>query len=303
MKKLYYQKNKIFQVIQSIFLMSIFTGNIKHLHSKEYNKVTLNVGVAYRPKNENKKWTRNNTYAGEDAFFYEENENNFALGISDGVGSWSLIGIDPSLFSWSLMENSKEYIMKNNASFIYPLDIMNHAFNKLVNNNQVEAGSATCSIVNFNKNTMELHTANLGDSGFIIIRNDSILARSHEKQHYFNCPFQLSTFPKTPKYKDNISDKPDESHLSTIKLEIGDYIILGTDGLFDNLYDSQIFDLIKKNKEKNTNKISELLVEEAFQKSCEGKYNSPFAQNAKNNGMFYTGGKQDDITVLIAKVC
>ena len=40
-----------------------------------------------------------------------------------------------------------------------------------------------------------LHTANLGDSGFVVIRKNAIVHRSQEQQHYFNSPFQLAIHP------------------------------------------------------------------------------------------------------------
>jgi hypothetical protein len=48
--------------------------------------------------------------------------------------------IDPSDFSWTLMENAKE-IVKMNPNIILPLEIMNRAYYKLKNNNEVKAGT------------------------------------------------------------------------------------------------------------------------------------------------------------------
>lgn len=36
--------------------------------------------------------------------------------------------------------------------------------------------------------------------------------------------------------------------------------------------------------------------------SLDKSYESPFAKNAKLNGKYYHGGKQDDITVVVSKV-
>ena len=57
------------------------------------------------------------------------------------------------------------------------------------------SGSSTACILSFNCNTGLLHTANLGDSGFLAIRNGAIIGESMETVHYFNCPFQLSNPP------------------------------------------------------------------------------------------------------------
>ena len=57
------------------------------------------------------------------------------------------------------------------------------------------AGSSTACILSFNCHTGLLHAANLGDSGFLAIRNGAIIGESVETVHYFNCPFQLSNAP------------------------------------------------------------------------------------------------------------
>lgn len=36
-----------------------------------------------------------------------------------------------------------------------------------------------------------LHAANLGDSGFMVIRGDQVVYKSPAQQHSFNFPFQL----------------------------------------------------------------------------------------------------------------
>lgn len=40
-----------------------------------------------------------------------------------------------------------------------------------------------------------VYTANIGDSGFLIVRNGQVVHRSEEQQHYFNTPYQLSVPP------------------------------------------------------------------------------------------------------------
>ena len=56
-------------------------------------------------------------------------------------------------------------------------------------------GSCTACIVSLYKQENTLYTANLGDSGFLVIRSGKVLHRSEEQQHYFNTPFQLAMAP------------------------------------------------------------------------------------------------------------
>ena len=43
-----------------------------------------------------------------------------------------------------------------------------------------------------------LHAANLGDSGFILIRNGRTIFKSPVQQHQFNIPFQLESGGSDP---------------------------------------------------------------------------------------------------------
>lgn len=56
-------------------------------------------------------------------------------------------------------------------------------------------GSSTACIVALHKKERRLYTANLGDSGFLVIRDEQVVHRSQEQQHYFNTPFQLAVAP------------------------------------------------------------------------------------------------------------
>lgn len=59
----------------------------------------------------------------------------------------------------------------------------------------VFSGSSTACIVMLDRQSHRLHTANLGDSGFLVVRGGEVVHRSDEQQHYFNTPFQLSIAP------------------------------------------------------------------------------------------------------------
>lgn len=56
-------------------------------------------------------------------------------------------------------------------------------------------GSSTACVVVLNRTDQMLYTANIGDSGFLVMRKGQIVHRSEEQQHYFNTPFQLSLAP------------------------------------------------------------------------------------------------------------
>jgi len=59
----------------------------------------------------------------------------------------------------------------------------------------VRAGSCTACVVALHREQSAIYTANLGDSGFRVVRAGKVVHRSQEQQHYFNTPFQLAVAP------------------------------------------------------------------------------------------------------------
>lgn len=124
--------------------------------------------------------------AGEDAFFQTNTPEGLAIGVADGVGGWSLVGVDPALFSWTLMDNAA--IIAKNEKSINAHQILDSAFHELRKSGKVAAGSSTACILNLSKTTGEMTTCNLGDSAFLLVRDKKIVYESPSQQHYFNCP-------------------------------------------------------------------------------------------------------------------
>lgn len=224
---------------------------------------------------------------GEDAFFLYNNIYCSSVGVADGVGGWAEQGVDPGIYSRLLLSNVYDYINRwdgNNPEVVLK-DALYYAKNKTT-----VLGSSTATILLL-KNGY-LHTANLGDSGFLIIRNGKIQFKSLSQQHSFNFPYQLQY---------NGGDNIEDIDQKKIPIQIGDIIIVGTDGLFDNLYPEQIVDLINRNS--NLNSLSVNLVQSAFNLSRNNNWISPFSFEAKKNNINnMKGGKMDDITVIVAQV-
>ena len=117
---------------------------------------------------------------GDDAWFISSLRCSDVLGVADGVGGWRDIGVDPSKFSSNLMRTCKRIVEQelagtNNLKRKMPIEILTASYQALLENkNQALIGSSTACIVLFNKESKLLHSANLGDSGFVIIRNNKI---------------------------------------------------------------------------------------------------------------------------------
>ncbi len=57
-------------------------------------------------------------------------------------------------------------------------------------------GSSTACILALEGAT--LHAANLGDSGFMVVRRNKVAFKSRSQQHQFNYPFQLGRGGRFP---------------------------------------------------------------------------------------------------------
>lgn len=182
------------------------------------------------------------------------------LGVADGVGGWRDLGVDPSKFSSSLMKQCKRLVeqdhMNHNPQIATseqinektPVDILVESYQTLLESKDPTLiGSSTACIIVFNRESRLLHTANLGDSGFAIVRDNKIVHKSQEQCHYFNAPFQMAILPSEMQESgDSFNDKPDAAMTGTFELAEGDFVILGTDGVWDNLSEGLLLLQISK---------------------------------------------------------
>jgi protein phosphatase PTC7 len=221
---------------------------------------------------------------GEDAYFLSADMK--VIGVADGVGGWGDIGVDPALYSKSLMEGAK--LAVDTPMFTRdPVEVMNEGYQYSA---YVQGSSTACILV---LDGTHISAANLGDSGFMIVRGLDIVYRSKEQQHSFNFPYQIGT---------GSADKPQHSQRIHLEVQPDDLIILGTDGLWDNLFDEDIIDIIA-NAPSDPATISQLIARQAHIVANDKDIISPFSKSARSNGYpLATGGKLDDITVMCARV-
>jgi hypothetical protein len=84
-------------------------------------------------------------------------------------------------------------------------------------------------------------------------------------------------------------------------------VIFGSDGLFNNLYDNIILEVINQfDTDEYPAVIALTLAETAYELSVQQNYWSPFAQRKYEAGLInkderQTGGKPDDIAVVVGK--
>eukprot|EP01018_Ginkgo_biloba_P031673 Gb_21754 [translate_table: standard] len=224
---------------------------------------------------------------GEDAHFIGEVQQ--AIGIADGVGGWAQIGVNAGDYARELMAQSMVAIQQEPRGSIDPARVLDKAYI----NTKSRGSSTVCILV---LSGQALHGVNLGDSGFIIVRDGCTIFKSPVQQHDFNCPFQLES--------GDGSDLPQSAQVFTIQVAPGDIIIAGTDGLFDNLYDNEVSVLVADairdgmGPQATAKKIASF----ARQRAEDGDRDTPFSTAAQHAGFAYHGGKLDDITVVVSYV-
>lgn len=174
------------------------------------------------------------------------------------------------------------------------------------NNNE---GSSTMTIVTMDR-TGRVHTANLGDSGYRWLRKQpngqfKVLYSSPEQQHSFNFPYQLAS--STSKHAKG--DNPSSSRVKYHDPQHNDVFLLGTDGLFDNIFMGEILDILNRyghydrtGQMVNKDQIAKVLAQKAINYGKNNTYFSPFSAHAQQQGQSFVGGKLDDTTVIIAQV-
>lgn len=269
--------------------------------TQSFRLVTAYCGFAKLNSNQPKK----KFLYGEDSFFIAENKFANVLGVADGVGGWRDYGIDASKFSNTLMSKCERFIVDGGlAQAPTAAQVISDAFEELSLDKPSNFGSSTACVIVFDKQNSTVNSANIGDSGFVIFRKGKLLHKSMEQQHYFNTPYQLAC-PPPDQEGAVIQDSIEEADISTISVEEGDIIVLGSDGLFDNLSVQQITKEVHQLKDTSKESLQYLancLAGKARRLAYDPNYLSPFAINAKKVGIDIKGGKPDDITVLISVV-
>ncbi|KAK8627037.1 hypothetical protein V6N13_134666 [Hibiscus sabdariffa] len=223
---------------------------------------------------------------GEDAYFIAHQN---WLGVADGVGQWSLEGISVGVYAKELIENCERIVSdRNGVPITDPIEVLNRAAA-----NTQSCGSSTVLAAYFDDRA--LHVANIGDSGFMIIRNGAVFKRSSPMLYEFNFPVQIEK-----------GDHPsDFVEVYRIELDENDVIITATDGLFDNLYEKDIASIVFKSLQENLRpqEIAELLATRAQEVGQLSLVRSPLSDEVQAAGYVgYRGRKLDDVTVIVSLV-
>ncbi|KAG8958440.1 hypothetical protein FRC03_009120 [Tulasnella sp. 419] len=275
----------------------------------------------------NKKFIKTTKDAGEDAFFVQEmkNKSGIALGVADGVGGWADSGVDPGIFSQALMFHAHKYAQRawagesdgipeteeeetSSTWELPPEECLSLAYQAVLREKLVPCGSSTALTATLNARSGLMRTANLGDSGYLIIRNSNVIYTQQPQTHYFNCPRQLSKFPPKMKNDGLIMDFPEDADLHSVKLRHSDVVLFYTDGVSDNVWPQELAEIVSTilrqggSEQNQVQLIADNIIH--YTRQCMARQNkvSPFESYASQEGLVHPGGKVDDATVICCMV-
>jgi protein phosphatase PTC7 len=227
-------------------------------------------------------------WGGEDALFIKGR----TFGVFDGVsGAEKLDGVP--LYSRTLATEMKKAVGKESISIQEMTKLLTAAADYA---DDSATGASTAVVASIGENGF-LQALNLGDSLCMVVRDGKIAAKTREISHYWECPYQLS---------DDSPDRPRDGTKLNVELIAGDVVLMGSDGIFDNVSDDMLLELIGKSARLNPSQLSKKMCDLSRKQSLDGKSVTPYAKQAQRRGdqafKDGLGGKVDDTSCIVV-VC
>ena len=198
--------------------------------------------------------------SGQDAFFVSRLgavPGEIAVGVADGVGGWMDSGVDPADFSHAFCDYMAAAATAAAATMGGPgrpltaRRLMQLGYDAVCHDPAIRAGGSTAAVGLLTADGT-LEVANLGDSGFILLRLNSVHAFSEPQTHAFNTPYQLSVVPPSMLLRAaafggaQLMDLPRDAEVTRHRLRHGDVLVLASDGLWDNLFNQDVLRIVSR---------------------------------------------------------
>eukprot|EP00536_Pseudo-nitzschia_multiseries_P011120 jgi/Psemu1/307919/fgenesh1_kg.363_\ len=157
-------------------------------------------------------------------------------------------------------------------------------------------GASTAVVASIGENGF-LQALNVGDSCCMVVRDGKVTAKTREISHYWECPYQLS---------EDSPDQPKDGTKLNVELIPGDLIIMGSDGVFDNVNDDQLLELVAKSSGVKPTSLAKKVCDLSRKVSLDKTAATPYSKQAQRRGdadfRDGLGGKVDDVSCIVV-VC
>ena len=149
-------------------------------------------------------------------------------------------------------------------------------------------GTTTICAALFDPLSGKLKISNLGDSQMVVLRDGKVILEVEPGTWAFNSPFQIGF----GLYGEPQGEVDEMTITKELLLEKGDVIVMGTDGLFDNVYIKEIESIIQSNQPELSDLTEEStvsnwlsntvrkLTQKAYKLGLDESYLSPFSKEA-----------------------
>ncbi|TYJ97271.1 putative protein phosphatase 2C 26 isoform X2 [Cucumis melo var. makuwa] len=204
---------------------------------------------------------------GEDAFFVSSYSGG-VIAVADGVSGWAEENVDPSLFPREFLANASNLVGNDDEVNNDPQILLRKAHAATS-----ATGSATVIIAMMERDGM-LKIANVGDCGLKVIRKGQIIFSTSPQEHFFDCPYQLSS--------ERVGQTFLDATVSNVELIEGDILVMGSDGLFDNVFDYEI--VATATKYIDVGEAAKALANLASSHSADKAFESPYSLEARSKG-------------------
>jgi len=177
---------------------------------------------------------RKKASGGEDAHFavVSEDLSTAVLGVADGVGGYAERGVDSGDYARVLCLAAADCVASETTLSLREVLRDAHETAQL-------PGAATACFARLHGDYVE--GVVIGDAGARVIRNNEVLLSTSAQYHAFDQPYQLAHAPPSGK-----PDTPDDTSTFELDgLDENDVVIVASDGLFDNVFDSEIASVIE----------------------------------------------------------
>ena len=227
-------------------------------------------------------------WGGEDATFIKGR----TFGVFDGVsGAEKLDGVP--LYSRTLANEMKKMCGTSGETV---QDMTTYMASAASYADDSATGASTAVVASIGENGF-LQALNVGDSCCMVVREGKITAKTREISHYWECPYQLS---------EDSPDQPKDGTKLNVELIPGDVIIMGSDGVFDNVNDGILLDLVAESSVVRPTSLAKKICDVSRKISLDKTAVTPYSLQARRRGdadyRDGLGGKVDDVSCIIV-VC